>query len=59
MRYKVENILKYQYKLTEHEINMAMIGRSNELREAYLAQVAPEAVAESIYNRAKREGYVR
>lgn len=48
MRYKVKDILKRQYKLTEHEINMALMGRSDELREAYLAQVAPEAVAESI-----------
>lgn len=58
MRYKVKDILKYKYKLTEHEINMALMGRSDELREAYLAQVAPEAVAESIYNRAKREGLI-
>lgn len=58
MRYKVKDILKYKYKLTEHEINMALMGRSDELREAYLAQVSPEAVAESIYNRAKREGLI-
>ena len=58
MRYKVKDILKRQYKLTDHEIDMALIGRGNELSEAYQAGVAPEAVAESIYNRAKREGIV-
>ena len=58
MRYKVKDILKYRYKLTEHEIDMALTGRSDELREAYQAGVAPEAVAKSIYDRAKREGLI-
>ena len=58
MRYRVKEMLRVRYKLTDHEIDMALIGRGNELSEAYQAGVAPEAVAESIYNRAKREGIV-
>lgn len=58
MRYRVKELLRVRYKLTDHEIDMALIGRGNELSEAYQAGVAPEAVAESIYNRAKREGIV-
>lgn len=50
MRYRVKDILRYRYKLSEHEINMALIGRGNELSEAYREGIAPEAVAESIYN---------
>lgn len=58
MRYRVKELLRVRYKLTDHEIDMALLGKSNMLREAYLAQISPEPVANLIYNEAKQEGIV-
>ena len=53
MRYKVKDWLRQKYKMTEHEINLALIGRGNELGEAYREGIAPEVVADSIYERSR------
>lgn len=55
MRYKVKELLRVHYGLTEHQINMALIGKANELSEAYSEGIAPEAVADSIYGQYKKE----
>ena len=55
MRYKVEKLLSVHYGLTEHQINMALIGKGNSLSEAYREGIAPEAVADAIYREYKRE----
>lgn len=55
MRYIVKDILRSHYGLTEHQINMALIGKGNSLSEAYREGIAPESVAEAIYREYKEE----
>lgn len=55
MRYIVKDILRSHYNLSEHQIAMAMIGKSNSLSEAYREGIAPESVAEAIYREYKEE----
>ena len=55
MRYRVKEILKTRYGLTEYQVNIAMIGHGKSIGEAEQYQVAPEAVAEAIYQCYKKE----
>lgn len=55
MRYRVKEILKTRYGLTEYQVNIAMVGHGKSISEAAQYQVAPEAVAEAIYQHYKKE----
>ena len=55
MRYRVKEILKNNYHLSTSEINIAMLGHGTSISEAEQYQIAPEAVAEAIYQKYKKE----
>lgn len=55
MRYRVKEILKNNYHLSTSEINIAMLGHGKSISEAVQYQIAPEAVAEAIYQKYKKE----
>lgn len=55
MRYRVKEILKTRYGLTDYQVNIAMLGHGTSISEAEQYHVAPEAVAEAIYQKYKKE----
>ena len=55
MRYKIKQILIQQHHLTEPIANIAMLGHGKAIQEAYQYNIAPEAVAEAIYESWKKE----
>lgn len=57
MRYKVKELLRVRYNMSEHQINMALIGKGKSLSEAYHEGISPESVADAIYHEYKSNGY--
>lgn len=55
MRYKIKQILMERHHLSESETNIAMLGHGKSIQEAYQHNIAPEAVAEAIYQSWKKE----
>lgn len=55
MRYKIKQILMERHHLSESETNIAMLGHGKAIQEAYQHNIAPEAVAEAIYQSWKKE----
>lgn len=55
MRYKIKQILMERHHLSESETNIAMLGHGKAIQEAYQYNIAPEAVAEAIYQSWKKE----
>jgi hypothetical protein len=43
--------------MSEHQINMALIGKGKSLSEAYHEGISPESVADAIYHEYKSNGY--
>lgn len=57
MRYKVKELLRVRYNMSEHQINMALIGKGQSLSEAYHEGISPGSVADAIYHEYKSKGY--
>ena len=55
MRYKIKQILMERHHLSESVANIAMLGHGKAIQEAYQYNIAPEAVAEAIYQTWKKE----
>ena len=55
MRYKIKQILMERHHLSESVVNIAMLGHGKAIQEAYQYNIAPEAVAEAIYESWKKE----
>ena len=55
MRYKIKQILMERHHLSESVANIAMLGHGKAIQEAYQYNIAPEAVAEAIYESWKKE----
>ena len=55
MRYKIKQILMERHHLSESVANIAMLGHGKAIQEAYQYGIAPEAVAEAIYESWKKE----
>lgn len=55
MRYKIKQILMERHHLSESVTNIAMLGHGKAIQEAYQYNIAPEAVAEAIYESWKKE----
>lgn len=49
MRCKIKQILMQQHHLSESITNIAMLGHGKAIQEACQCGIAPEAVAEAIY----------
>lgn len=54
-RYKIKQILMEKHHLSESIANIAMLGHGKAIQEAYQYNIAPEAVAEAIYESWKKE----
>ena len=55
LRSKIKQILMQQHHLSESIANIAMFGHGKAIQEAYQNNIAPEAVAEAIYESWKKE----
>lgn len=55
MRYRIKQILIEQHNMSESVANIAMLGHGKAIQEAYQYNIAPEAVAEAIYESWKKE----
>lgn len=55
MRYKIKQILMEKHHLSESIANIAMLGHGKAIQEAYQCNIAPEVVAEAIYESWKKE----
>ena len=55
MRYKIKQILMEKHHLSESVANIAMLGHGKAIQEAYQCNIAPEVVAEAIYESWKKE----
>lgn len=55
MRYRIKQILMERHHLSESVANIAMLGHGKAIQEAYQYNIAPEAVAEAIYESWKKE----
>ena len=55
MRCKIKQILIQQHHLTEPIANIAMLGHGKAIQEACQYGIAPEVVAEAIYESWKKE----